>query len=159
MISFPLQLLLYPPLHSEKHQDLPAFFLKFFLQSVTGASPSLAALSVCLMENIWWTATKPLFTCECSNQSYQDCLFSKTENEFTYLIQTKFISISSTRFKAEIPSCSLMGNKMKELKMQCFGQNTCICSRKKVITRRYARLMMNESLFVPNVSKKLFKSS
>jgi len=30
MISFPLQLLLYPPLHSENRQDLPAFFLKFF---------------------------------------------------------------------------------------------------------------------------------
>lgn len=83
----------------------------FFLQSITGASPSLAALSVHLMENIWWTATKLHFTCKCSNPTKQECLFFKIENEFPYSIQTRFISMP--RFKAEIPRCSLMGNKMK----------------------------------------------
>lgn len=144
-------------LYTERTTRTCLLFSWSFLQSITGASPSLAAFSVCLMENIWWTATKPLFTCECSNSTKQDCLFFKIENEFPYFIQTRFMSVS--RFKAGIPSCSLMGNKMKQLKMQCFGQNTCICSRKKLVTRRYASLMMNESLFVPNVSKKLFKSS
>lgn len=111
MISFPLQLFLYPPLHSKNCQDLPAFFLKFFWRSTTGASPSLSAATVSLMENIRWTATKLPFTRGCSNPTKQECLFFRIENEVPYFIQTRFIPMP--RFKAEIPSCYLTGNEMK----------------------------------------------
>lgn len=47
MISFPLQLLLYPPLHSEDRQDLTAFLLKFFLP-VYCRSLSLSVCSLIL---------------------------------------------------------------------------------------------------------------
>lgn len=111
MISFPLQLLLYPPLHSEDRQDLTAFLLKFFCRSTAGASPSPPAASFCLVENIWWTAPKLPFTRECPDPTEQGRLLFRTENELPYFTQTRFISRPG--FKAEIPSCFLMGNEMK----------------------------------------------
>lgn len=51
MISFPLQLLLYPPLHGKNHKDLSAFFLQYFDDLLE--PPPLPAAPVCLVANIW----------------------------------------------------------------------------------------------------------
>lgn len=56
MISFPLQLLLYPPLHSKNHQDTPAFFLKFSDHPLE--SPLLPAALACPTANIQGAAAK-----------------------------------------------------------------------------------------------------
>lgn len=128
MISFPLQLLLYPPLHSKNHQDTPAFFLKFTDHPLE--SPLLPAALVCPTANIQIGCSQAALYTSAPSSPNKYAEFS--ECRMSSLISSELGSYQCPDLSLRYLAAPSWGMRWKErVKISLLWTKQCICSRKK----------------------------